>query len=121
MKFRIKAKDSRSELIEKVHEFLYSLYSQKEGISDFQLQINAIPDGNKSITFSITFNWKNIIAVSLIWPTDEEEAITIVKTKDGEYEPFEKEELRFFDLLDFEINRKHHVVTNQEITDWTGM
>lgn len=117
MKFRIKALDNRSELIEKVHEFLYFLYSEKEGFTDFQI----IPDGNKSITFSMTFYWKDIISLSLIWPTEKNMPVTILKVKSGAYVPFEKEELKFFDLLDFEIDPRHYPIDKQEITDWIHM
>ena len=120
MKFKIKSLDNipdKIALVEKVHEFLYFFYSEKEGLSDFQ----TITDGARSITFSMTFYWKDIIAVSLIWPTEENMPITITKTTKGSYSFFEKEELKFFDLLDFEIDSKHYTVMEQDITDWIGM
>jgi hypothetical protein len=117
MKFKIKSLDSRQDLIQQVREFLYFFYSEKEGFSDFQI----IPDGVRSITFSMTFNWKDIIALSLIWPTEENMPITILKVKSGVYVLFEKEELKFFDLLDFEIDPRHYTVVKQDIIDWVDM
>lgn len=117
MKFKIKSLDNRSDLVEKVHKFLYLFYSEKEGFTEFKI----ITDEAKSITFYMTFNWRDTGTVSLIWPTEENMPITITKTTNGSYSFFEKEELKFFDLLDFEIDSKHYTVMEQDITDWIGM
>ena len=123
MKFRIKALDDkvseRPALVEKVNSFLYELYRDEDMFTGMQIE----EDANRSISFVITFNWKidDTIFLSLIWPESQTDPITIVKTKYGEIVPFTKEELKFFDLLDFEVDRNHYIVLKQNITDWVGM
>jgi len=120
MKFRIKALDNdREDLIRKVSSFLYDLYSEKDMFTGMNIE----KDANRSISFVITFNWKidDTIFLSLIWPESQTDPITVVKTKYGELVPFTKEELKFFDLLDFEVSRNHYTVLKQNITDWVGM
>jgi hypothetical protein len=123
MKFKIKSLDDkvseRPALVEKVNSFLYELYRDEDMFTGMQIEEEA----NISISFVITFNWKidDTIFLSLIWPESQTDPITIVKTKYGELVPFTKEELKFFDLLDFEVDYNHYTGLKQDITDWVGM
>lgn len=123
MKFKIKSLDDkvseRPALVEKVNSFLYELYRDEDMFTGMQIE----EDANISISFVITFNWKidDTIFLSLIWPESQTDPITIVKTKYGELVPFTKEELKFFDLLDFEVDYNHYTGLKQDITDWVGM
>ena len=121
MKFKIKAFDNtsdRSALIEKVNNFLYDLYSEKDNFTGMHMD----QDGSQAIIFNIQFNWKieDTFYVSIIWPIKGDFNL-VSKTKYGEYEPFIKEELRFFDSLDFEIYHPHYTVLKQDIADWVTM
>jgi hypothetical protein len=123
MKFKIKSLDDkvseRPALVEKVNSFLYEMYRDKPMFTGMQIE----EDPNLSITFEIGFNWKieNTIFISLLWPQQINDPITVTKTKYAEHIPFTKEELKFFDLLDLETDFRHYAVLKQDITDWINM
>jgi hypothetical protein len=123
MKFKIKSLDDkvseRPALVEKVNSFLYELYRDEDMFTGMQIE----EDPNRSVTFSIGFNWKieNTIFISLLWPQQINDPITVTKTKYGENMLFTKEELKFFDLLDLEVDFRHYAALKQNITDWTSM
>lgn len=124
MKYKIHYKsldqvDDRKTLVQKINEFLYFFYSEKNNFTGMHID----EDGSEAITFSIQFNWKiqDTFHVSIIWPKKEGDPYLISKTKYGEYESFTKEELKFFDALDFEMGHGHNMVTGQDIHDWVTM
>lgn len=114
MKFKIKALDDanldlRNKIVDKLKELGYTLTRSNNANSYFK--INYTLPKNKDLDyyagyFEINYNPR---------------AVRKVDTNIWNYRKFTKEELKFFDMLDFEIEREQAKATEQDITDWIGM
>ena len=111
MKVHFKALDNTKKELETIEDFYRAKYNNDE-IED--LSIN---DSHSKQNFRVITWRKNLI--DYIVSIDYEKKLVLKGTQPNlEWEPFEKDELKLFDLLDYDINPIHKKEIKQDVTDW---
>jgi hypothetical protein len=114
MKFKIKSLDNANEdlknkIINHLEQFGYKIKSITNANSFFRLYYTFLEDKelDPSGYFEIDYNPR---------------LIKKIDTNMWNFTTFTKEELKFFDLLDFDLHPKQReYYIQQDITDWVGM
>ena len=114
MKYKIKYKcldDSKKQLKLEL-EMIEKFYRDKPNFNRYDLHLSSetivieFKEGTTKVFVSI--NYKNKTVAKALYASLD-------------FVSFTKEELKFFDLLDYEINPAVVKKTGQSITDWVGM
>jgi hypothetical protein len=114
MKYKIKYKglDDSKKQLELELELIEKFYRDKPNFNRYDLILSSetkvieFTEGTTKVFVSV--NYKNKTIVKALY-------------KSLDYVPFTKEELKFFDSLDYEINPAVVKETKQDITDWLDM
>lgn len=121
MKFKIKALDTQEEDLKntkKELEIIEDFYRYKYDNSKIE-QFSIFDSTSKMYTRVVTWKKNNIEYVVSI---DYEFKLIAKGTRPGfNWEPFEKDELKLFDLLDYDLHAIFNKDTKQDITDWVWM
>jgi hypothetical protein len=125
MKFKIKSLDSREEdfaQVKKELEIIEDFYRAKYNNNEIE-DLSVYDVGNNQIRV-IKYR-KGLIdhKVAIHYEVTSANYRTINKIAGStrEFLPFDKDELKFFDLLDYDLNSLFKHETGQDITDWVSM
>lgn len=121
MKFKIKSLDNHEEdwantkrELKIIEDFYITKYNKNEieklSMSDSYTQSNVR-----------IVNWKKNDLILILSIDHEVKTIAKVSKPSKDWEPFEKDELKLFDLLDYNIHFLQQKQTGQEVTDWAWM
>ena len=100
----MKAADSKKTIMNKIKKFAESQDAEYREVKDA---------GNLNIVY-LTISFSNY---KLVFDLNRQECY---KERYGNYVFFTDEELKFLDLLDFEITKNHYEELKQNVTDWYG-
>lgn len=113
MKIHFKALDNTKKELETIEDFYRAKYNNHK-IEDLDIFDSA------SKMHVRVINWKKD-SVEYIVSVDYKQKIIAKATQPNlEWEPFEKDELKLFDLLNYDIHAIHKKKIKQEITDWVN-
>jgi hypothetical protein len=124
MKFKIKSLDTTKELreaneVSKDLDLIHAFYKNKHkdvviknGFENESVAYNPytqlITWEEKNYFFTVVFNWQDKEVYKELRPYHQ-------------FFPFDKDELKLFDALDYTIRDKAMQATEQDITDWINM
>ena len=124
MKFKIKALDSWEEdfaQAKKELEIIEDFYRAKYNNNEIE-DLSIYDDGNNHIRF-ITYSkdlLNHKVGVNYRVFSINYRTINKVARSGSEFIPFDKDELEFFDKLNYDLNSFFKHETGQDITDWFG-
>ena len=126
MKFKIKALDSWEEdfaqakkELEIIEDFYRAKYNNNE-IKDLSIYDSWSAKHIRMISYRKDL-FDYVVAVNYQVVSANHRTINKVAGTTREFVPFDKDELKFFDLLDYDLNSLFKHETGQDITDWVSM
>jgi hypothetical protein len=110
MKFRIKALDNTKKELEIIENFY-----RTKNLEDFHIFESVVSSHTRVI------NWRKGLIDYVVSIDYGHKLIAKVTQPGPEWFPFDRDELKLFDSLDYDLHFLFKKATKQDIADWIGM